>query len=87
MTKAGVLVSTIDLQPSSRAKRLFFRNNTMTVTDGPFAESKELIGGFSIMELSGFDEAIAICQRYAEILGGTLEADLRPIATGEVSSL
>jgi len=83
MTKAGVLESSIDLQPSSRAKRLVFRNNAMTITDGPFTESKELLGGFSIMELSGFDEAITVCERYAEILGGTLEVDLRPLADAE----
>ena len=54
-----------------------FTNNDLRVIDGPFAESKELIGGFAVMELSGMDEAIAMCRRYAEILGGTLEIDVR----------
>src|SRR6185369_825620 len=45
MTKAGVLVNTIHLQPSAKAKRLAFTNNKLRVTDGPFSESKELIGG------------------------------------------
>ena len=80
MTKAGILQRTIDLQPSGRAKRLIFRNNAMVVMDGPFAESKELLGGFSVMDLEGFHDAIAISRRYAEILGGTLEVDLRPVA-------
>lgn len=79
MTKAGVLVRSIQLQPSGRAKRLLFTNNALKVLDGPFAESKELIGGFAVMELSGTDEAIDVCRRYAEILGGTLEIDLRPV--------
>jgi hypothetical protein len=80
MTKAGVLErSPLELQPSAQAKRLRFRNNDLTVMDGPFSESKELIGGFSVMELSGMDEAIALCRRYAAILGGTLEIDLRPV--------
>jgi hypothetical protein len=45
--------------------------------DGPFVESKELIGGFAVMELSGMDEALEQCRRYAQILGGTLEIDVR----------
>jgi hypothetical protein len=77
MTNAGVLVRTIDLQPSAKAKRLTFTNNDLQVIDGPFAESKELIGGFSVMELPGFDDVIAMCRSYAEILGGTLEIDVR----------
>jgi hypothetical protein len=77
MTKAGVLVRTLDLQPSAKGKRLTFTNNKLNVVDGPFAESKELLGGFAVLELPGADEAIALCRRYAEILGGTLEIDLR----------
>ena len=77
MTKAGVLVRSLGLQPSAKAKRLVFTNNDLRVIDGPFVESKELIGGFAVMELSGMDEAIAMCRRYAEILGGTLEIDVR----------
>jgi hypothetical protein len=85
MAKAGVLVSSIDLQPSSNGKRLAFTNNQMRVIDGPFAESKELLGGFAVMELSGFDEVIAMSQRYAEILGGTLEIDVRVVDTSDAT--
>jgi len=77
MTKAGVLVRTHRMQPSAKAKRLTFTNNQLHVLDGPFAESKELLGGFAVMELEGMDEAIALCKPYAEILGGTLEIDVR----------
>jgi hypothetical protein len=83
MTKAGVLLRSIGLRPSAEAKRLVFTRNDLRVLDGPFLESKELIGGFAIMELSGMEEAIELCRRYAEILGGTLEIDLRPLDTGE----
>jgi hypothetical protein len=79
MTKAGVLVRNHDLLPSSAAKRLVFRNDDLHVVDGPFAESKELLGGFAVLELSGMDEAVQMCRRYAEILGGTLEIDVRPV--------
>ena len=79
MTKAGVLVSSLRLQSSAKAKRLAFSNNNLRVVDGPFVESKELIGGFAVLELTGMDEAIALSRRYAEILGGTLEIDARVI--------
>jgi hypothetical protein len=77
MSKAGVLVDSLKLQPSAKGKRLVFNNNDMRVIDGPFVESKELIGGFAIMELSDMDEAIELSRRYAEVCGGTLELDLR----------
>lgn len=79
MTQAGVLQRALRLMPSSHGKRLVFKNNDMRVFDGPFAESKEMIGGFAVLELSGIDEAIAICRPYAEILGGTLEIDVRVV--------
>jgi hypothetical protein len=77
MTKAGVLVRSQQLKPSATARRLVFTANDLRVLDGPFTESKELLGGFAVLELSDMDEAIAMCRRYAEILGGTLEIDLR----------
>jgi hypothetical protein len=77
MKKAGVLVTAERLHPSTNARRLVFTSNQLRVLDGPFAESKELIGGFALMRLPSFDVAIAECRRYAEILGGTLEIDVR----------
>jgi hypothetical protein len=85
MTKAGVLVRTTDLQPSSKARRLVFTDNDLQVLDGPFSESKELVGGFAVLELSGMDEAIALCRTYGAILGGTLEIDVRPLAGVEAA--
>ena len=77
MTKAGVLVRDIPLLPSSKGKRIVLTKSSMRVLDGPFVESKELIGGFSIFEMAGIDEALALCRPYADILGGSLELDLR----------
>jgi hypothetical protein len=79
MTKAGVLVKSVALKPSTTAKRLAFNKNVMHVTDGPFAESKELIGGFAILDLLDMDEALDLCRSYAAILGGTLEIDVRVV--------
>jgi hypothetical protein len=80
MTKAGVLIKSLQLKPSASAKRLVFTNNHLRVIDGPFAESKELLGGFAVMDLFNMDETIEMCRRYAEILGGTLEIDVRLVA-------
>lgn len=80
MTKAGVLQRTRSLQPSTRAKRLTFRNDELSIVDGPFSESKELIGGFAVLDLADFDEVIAMSRPYAHILGGTLEMDIRVVA-------
>lgn len=79
MSKAGVLLRSYSLQPSSQSKRLLFVNNKLKVIDGPFAESKELIGGFAVMDLTDIQEAVDLSVPYAEILGGTLEVDIRPL--------
>ncbi len=79
MTKAGVLSRGLTLQPSRNGKRLFFKNNALSVVDGPFAESKEMIGGYAVMQLDNFDQTITLCKTYADILGGTLEIDLRVV--------
>jgi hypothetical protein len=79
MQKAGVLLASETVKPSSQGKRLFFKDNKLEVVDGPFSESKELIGGYSVLKLDTIDETVRECQRYAEILGGTLEIDLLPL--------
>lgn len=79
MTKAGVLVRSWSLEPSAGAKRLFFKNNDLRVVDGPFTESKELLGGFAVLDFDDMEDVIGMCRRYAEILGGTLEVDVREI--------
>lgn len=83
MTKAGVLTRSYQLAPSKQAKRLFFKNNDLRIVDGPFAETKELLGGFAILDLKDFDDAIEQCRIYARILGGTLEIDLRLVEPNE----
>jgi hypothetical protein len=79
MRKSGVLTSSETMKPSSQSKRLLFTNNHLRVIDGPFSESKELIGGFAILKLPSIDDVVKECIRYAAILGGTLEIDVRPL--------
>ncbi len=49
----------------------------------PLSDSKELIGGFAVMELSGIEETIEMCRRYAAILVGPLEIDVRLVGQGD----
>jgi hypothetical protein len=80
MTAAGVLVRSMRLTPSADGKRLTFNGNRMRAVDGPFAESKELIGGFAVLELKDIDEAVEVAKPYVEILGGNAEIDIRGVA-------
>lgn len=85
MQKDGVLLMHEALLPSSKAVRLNYRDNVRTRTDGPFTESKELIGGFCMLQMRSFDEMIVWSERFVRILGGTVEIDLRVAADGEGS--
>ena len=80
MRAAGVLEFVEEFLPGSRSVRLHYRNHQRTVTDGPFAESKELIGGFCMVQMASLDEVLVWTDRFARILGGTVEVDVRPVA-------
>lgn len=79
MTKAGVLVATGGFGPQSEAVRLKFEGGRMTVTDGPFAEAKELIAGFALVEVKSLKEAIEWAPRFAKLVGD-VEIDIRTLA-------
>ena len=79
MAEQGVLEFAETLAPSSQSKRLLYRDHRRTVVDGPFAESKELIGGFCKLQMRSLDEVVEWTDRYARILGGNVEVDLRPV--------
>jgi hypothetical protein len=63
MVKAGVLLAGEGLQPSSKGARVSFGGGERTVTDGPFAETKELIAGYWLMQVRSFDEAVEWMRR------------------------
>jgi hypothetical protein len=73
MAKAGKLVEMGGLAPSAKGALLNLENGTIRVTDGPFAESKEVIGGYAIMQAASRTEAIELARRFlqvhADILG------------------
>ena len=63
LIKAGVLLDGVGLQPSSKGARVTFRGNTPQVTDGPFAETKELIAGYWMIQVKSKAEAIEGAKR------------------------
>jgi len=64
LTKAGVLVDLSGLYPSADGRRVKFSGGTRTVIDGPFAESKELIAGYWILQVESMDEAVEWAKRF-----------------------
>jgi hypothetical protein len=67
MTRAGVVVMTGGLAPSSMGARVIASGGQLKTVDGPFAESKELIGGFAIINAASREEAIAWGQRFMKL--------------------
>ena len=78
LTKAGVLLMSERLMPAADSVRLEYSGGKCKVIDGPFAESKELIAGFSIMNLSTKQEAIERSEKFAKVVGD-VEIDIRPM--------
>jgi hypothetical protein len=76
--KDGQHRATAKLQSSSAAKTIREENGRAVTTDGPFAETKEQIGGYHMIECEDFEEAIAIARRIPTLaVGGTIE--VRPV--------
>ena len=80
MLKAGVMLSGEGLLPSSKSARIAFDGMNRTVTDGPFAETKELVAGFWIMKTNSLEEAIEWGKRVPFQEG---EVEIRQIAETE----
>ncbi|HEY2153714.1 MAG TPA: YciI family protein [Vicinamibacterales bacterium] len=78
MLKAGVFVTGEGLRPSSSGVRIKFAGGKPTVTDGPFAETKELIAGFTMIQVKSRDEAIAWLKKWPRE-DGDVELELRQV--------
>jgi hypothetical protein len=74
----GVLLSGEVLRPGRETKRSWVIQGKRTVTDGPFAESKELISGFLTLDLPSVEAALPWAERYVEAVGD-IELDIRPL--------
>jgi hypothetical protein len=79
LVKAGVLLAADGLHPSSRGARVRFSGDKRTVVDGPFAETKELIAGYWIIQVKSLDEAIEWVKRVPNPTGEQGEIEIRQI--------
>jgi hypothetical protein len=82
--KAGVFLSGQALQPSSNGARVRYSGRNRQVIDGPFAESKELVAGFMLLQFQSKDEAIDWTRRFVEVdapgrMGHESECEIRPV--------
>ena len=69
LAKTGVLIQADGLLPSATGARVRQAGGKVTVTDGPFSEAKELIGGFAIVEVKSKEEAIELTKRFLKVAG------------------
>ena len=84
--KAGWLLGTEGCLPSRLGARVRRDGAKVTVTDGPFVETRELVGGFAILNANSKEEAIELCRRFLQVAGEG-ECELRQLyeAGGEVN--
>ena len=74
LMKAGVLLDASGLQPSSKGWRIKYSGDKRTVIDGPFAEAKELIAGYTLIDVKSREEALEWARRFPNPMGEDSEA-------------
>ena len=79
LAKAGILLAAEGLTPTSQGARVKFNGDERIVTDGPFAESKELVAGFSIIQVKSKEEAIELVKRAPRISNGESVVEIRKL--------
>lgn len=83
LVKAGVMLAGEGLQASAKGARIHFSGKKRTVIDGPFAETKELIAGFWIIQVKSLEEAIEWMKRCPNPFEGESELEIRQIFEAE----
>src|SRR5579862_3748829 len=81
LTKSGVLIATEGCLPSALGARVRLAGGNFTVTDGPFTEAKEIIGGFALIRAGSKQEAIEHTQRFLKVAGDG-ESEIRQVYEG-----
>ena len=81
MTAKGVLLDTAGLRPTSEGVRLRNNHGKLLRTDGPFAEAKEVIGGYAMFKADSMEEALALTRRFLEVHGDewNVECEIRQV--------
>ena len=83
LVNAGVMLAGEGLHPSSKAKRVHFAGAKRTVTDGPFAETKELVAGFWIWKVNSMEEAVEWVKKCPNPMNAESDIDIRQIFEAE----
>jgi hypothetical protein len=83
MVKAGVMLAGEGLHPTSKGVRVSFGEGERTVIDGPFAETKELIAGYWLMQVRSFEEAVEWIKRCPNPHDGPGEIEIRQVFEAE----
>ncbi|QNP40583.1 YciI family protein [Lysobacter solisilvae (ex Woo and Kim 2020)] len=83
LVRAGVMLAGEGLHPSSRGKRVEFSGSRRTVVDGPFSETKELVAGFWIWQVSSIEEAVEWAKRCPNPHPGDSTIEIRPLFEAE----
>jgi hypothetical protein len=65
--KSGAILETAGLQPTAKGFRVRLAQGAITVTDGPFAESKEIVGGYALVQANSRPEALSLARQFMEI--------------------
>ena len=81
-TRKGVLIATGGCLPSALGARVRITGGEITTTDGPFTETKEVVGGFAILECASKAEAIEAAKRFLRVVGGDGESEVRQMFEG-----
>lgn len=79
LVKAGIMIDGAGLKPSSQAARVHFSGTSRTVTDGPFAETKELIAGYWLWNVQSMQEAIDWVKKCPNPMYEDSDIDIRPV--------
>lgn len=81
MTREGTLVETAGLRPTAESVRVRLHQGRLSTTDGPFTESKEVIGGYAVLEADGMPQAVELAKRFLALHGDEweLECEVRQI--------
>ena len=81
MIGKGHLIRTAGLRPSKEGFRMRSNRGAISMTDGPFTETKELIGGYAVLEAPSMKEAIELTRRFLEVHGDewNVECEVRPL--------
>ena len=75
---AGVIVATGGLGPTVMGRKITATDGDYVVVDGPFAEAKEIVGGWVLYDVESMDEAVAWSKRFLDVLGHDAELRIRP---------